>query len=131
MKNAGVVVKEMLDGILKGDAAAVMACFDPDVVVVEPESLAYCGVHRGLAAFQKDVHGVILSKLSIEIGRCELLGSEGKVAASMDITFTSRKTGQRIMMPYVEVYTVKNDKIAYLDVYPQDTRRFGDFWDAN
>ena len=49
----------------------------------------------------------------------------------MDLTFTSRKTGASIMMPYVEVYTCRNDKVVHLDVYPQDTQRQVEFLSAN
>ena len=131
MAAAENVVRNMLDAVLRGDGDAAMACIHPDIVVIEPASLAYGGVFHGRSAFQQDVFGVILGKLSIQIGRCEIMGSDTKVAASMDITFTSRKTGLSLMMPYVEVYTIKDDMIIHLDVYPQDTKRLSTFWDAN
>jgi len=131
MKTAAQVVRTMLDAVLAGDGVGAMACIHPDIVVIEPASLAYGGVFHGLPAFQNDVFGAIMGKLSIQIGRCEILGAGNKVAASMDITFTSRKTGKSLMMPYVEVYTTSDDKIIHLDVYPQDTKKLSEFWDAN
>jgi len=121
----------MLDAVLRGDEASAMSHIHPDIKVIEPDSLVYGGVHNGLSAFHTDVYGVILSKLNIGIGRCEVIGSENKVAVSMDVTFTSRKTGQSLLMPFVELYTVCDEKISDLDVYPQDTKRLAEFWDAN
>lgn len=131
MKSAADVVSTMLDGVKKEDAAAVLACIDKDLVCIEPASLPYGGEHRGLEAFKNNVLGVLMGRLIIKFGRCELLGSGDKVAASMDLTFTSRKTGNSIMMPYVEVYTCRNDKVVHLDVYPQDTQRLVEFLSAN
>ena len=131
MKSAAEVVTAMLDAVKREDAAGVLACIDKDMKCIEPPSLPYGGVHQGLEAFKNDVLGVLMGRLVIKFGRCELLGSGDKVAASMDLTFTSRKTGKSIMMPYVEVYTCRNDKVVHLDVYPQDTQLLVEFLSAN
>ena len=131
MSSASEIVKRMLDASLVLDAAGVVACLDDNIACIEPESLPYGGVHVGLEEFRDNIFGFVMSKCTIQIGRCELIGNESKVAASMDVSFTSHRTGQSIMMPYVEIYTVENDKITHLDVYPQDTKKLMAFWEAN
>ncbi len=131
MKTAAEVVGAMLEAVKREDAAGVMACIDQDMKCIEPPSLPYGGTHLGSEAFKKDVLGVLMGRLIIKFGRCELLGTGDKVAASMDLTFTSRKTGKSIMMPYVEVYTCRNDKVVHLDVYPQDTQLLVQFLSDN
>jgi len=69
--------------------------------------------------------------MQLQIARLELVAAENRVAAVMDVKFTSHKTGQSLVMPYVEVYTVSEQKIRGLDVYPQDTARLVEFWNAN
>ncbi|MCK9506345.1 MAG: nuclear transport factor 2 family protein [Porticoccaceae bacterium] len=131
MANAAQVVRAMLDAVLRGDGEGAMACVHHEIVVIEPGSLPYGGVYQGMEEFRDKVYASILGKFTIAIGRCELLGTDEKVAASMDITFTSRKTGTKIAMPYVEIYTVRDGAICHLDVYPQDTKALLDFWNAN
>lgn len=131
MGKAEQVVSKMLDAVARGDGEGIMACIHPDIVVVEPASLPYGGVFHGMEEFRDKVYGSILGKFTTRVGRCELLGDDNKVAASMDITFTSRATGRSIEMPYVEIYTVKDDQVVHLDVYPQDTQAFITFWNDN
>lgn len=131
MATAEQVVRNMLDAVIRGDGEGTLACVHPDIVVIEPASLPYGGVFHGMEAFRDQVYAAILGKFTTHIGRCELLGNNDKVAASMDITFTSRKTGRSIQIPYVEIYTVRDDRVIHLDVYPQDAQAFIMFWNDN
>lgn len=132
MSESVQLVRRMFDAMMAGDLAGVMACVDDDIVVVEPESLAYGGVHNGAAAFRDDVLAAILGKMRLEVSATELIGSGDKVAASMQLQFTSHRSGASLTMPFVELYTATAaGKVARIDVYPKDTQRLVAFWSAN
>lgn len=131
MSEAASVVRKMFDNILAGDLAGVMALIHPEVTVIEPESLAYGGVRHGAIAFQNEVLGAILGKFGMAVSGLQVLGTGDTVAANMQINFTSHKTGRSLAMPYVEVYSVEAGRIRKIDVYPQDTKRLVEFWDAS
>jgi ketosteroid isomerase-like protein len=132
MSEAVQVVRRLFDAVMAGDLAGVMACIDDDVVVIEPESLAFGGVHRGAAAFRDNVLGAILGKMQLKVEAIELIGAGSKVAASMQLTYTSHRSGNSLKMPYVELYAITAaGKIASIDVYPKDTQSLVAFWSAN
>jgi ketosteroid isomerase-like protein len=131
MKSAAEVVNTMLQAALRQDMATITTCLDPDVICVEPDSLAYGGTARGRDAFLNDVFGAIFGKFEMSIAKFSVIGTTGTVAVDMEIHFKSRKTGLTLIMPYVELYTVKNEKIGEIRVYPQDTKALVEFWNAN
>jgi uncharacterized protein len=131
MSSAQVVVRNMLEAVIKGDKTGFMNCIHPDVQCIEPSSLPYGGVYKGLESFAKNVYQRMMDKFDIKIEHYELIGSEVKVAVAMDTTFTSKKTGASLTLPYVEIYTVADSKITLLDVYPSDTKKMIDFWNGN
>jgi ketosteroid isomerase-like protein len=131
MSAARETVQRMFDAVAAGDIAGVMSCIHPDIRVVEPPSLAYGGVHQGSDAFRDHVLGAILSKMQLQTENVQLLTTGNRVAAVMDVRFTSRQTGKAIVMPYVEIYTVVDHQVRGLDVYPHDTVRLVEFWNAN
>lgn len=131
MAKAREVVNTMLQAAVKQDLATVSACLDADVACIEPDSLAYGGTTRGRDNFLKDVYGAIFGKCEMAIQTFAIIGEDPTVAVTMTLLFTSRKTGKAITMPYVELYTVKNDKVVEIRVYPQDTKQLVDFWNAN
>lgn len=125
------IVKDMMKAVLDGDIEGVLRRIDKAIVVIEPASLPFGGKHDGIDAFKNDVLGAILRKAELERSHCEYLSSGDKVAVCMDVTFTAHSTGKILTMPYVELYTVTNNKISKLDVYPQDTKVLEKFWKEN
>lgn len=131
MSEASDVVLRMIKAITAGDLAGALACLDRDVEVVEPGSLPFGGVHRGVDAFRDDVLVAITRKMEPQVERFELLEQGEKVAVLMVTKFTSRTTRQTLVMPYIELYTVADGKIRKIDVYPQDTQKLVAFWNEN
>lgn len=130
-ESAAVVVDKLNAAFAAGDIDALRPLFDPNVQVIEPEGLPYGGVYKGAAAF----FGELLPALA---GPFELNPSDSKVfdggdaaAASMVLSFTSRRTGETMHMPYVEIYTVADGLITKVDVYPQDVAALTAFMEAN
>ena len=131
MRTAREVVDTMMKAAVKQDLATVSQCLDPEVVCIEPGSLAYGGTTRGRENFLKDVYGAIFGKFEMDIRSFAILGEHEVVAVDMALNFRSRKTGRDITMPYVELYSVRNGKVVEIRVYPQDTQRLVEFWNAN
>jgi uncharacterized protein len=129
--SASEVVRGIFAAISRGDLPGLMSLLDEHIVVDEPESLPCGGVHRGLEAFRNNVLMVMGKKFAIRALRCEVIGEGDTVAASADIEFTSRSTGKILLMPYVELHTVKDGKSRYVKVFPQDTHRLVNFWREN
>lgn len=131
MKSALEVVREYFEAVKRLDHQGVMSFIDPEIVAIEPVSLPYGGIYRGIDDFSKNLVPALWGKLRLDINTCELIGSGDKIAALLNVTFTSHATGNQITLPYVEIYTVRNEKIIEADIYPSDTQRLIDFWNAN
>lgn len=99
----------------------------PGVEVVEPESLPYGGVYHGVDAFFNDLFPEIFGKFEAKFEILTILSNDQAAAVQMVVTFTSRRTGVSLTMPYVEVYTVSDGLIVHVNVYPQDTLVLSDF----
>lgn len=131
MNQAEAIVRAMIDAVSAGDIDGMLSHLAPDVEVVEPESLAYGGVYRGIDSFLKDVIGVMFEKAAMGATEHILMSSGDTVAVSMQSTMTSHRTGKVLHMPYMELYTVRDGKITRIEAYPQDTKKIVEFWDTN
>jgi uncharacterized protein len=131
MNQSEAVVRGMIDAVSAGNIDGMLSRMAPSVEVVEPDSLAYGGAHRGVDAFVKDVIGVMFAKAEFGASNHKYLSAGDTVAVSMLATITSRKTGKVLQMPYMELYTVRDGLVTRIEVYPQDTKTLVEFWDAN
>lgn len=123
--------EQVFDAISREDMASFFALLHEDIELVEPESLPVGGVHVGHAAVLNGVFKPMGRKFQVRVLRSSVIGSGPVFAASADVQFTSRKTGAVLVMPYVELHTVRGDKLSRLEVYPQDTQQLIEFWNAN
>jgi uncharacterized protein len=104
------------------DPAAIYPFLADDVVVHEPPALPYGGDHHGKA-------GVVTLLETIEAIR-EQIGAElrvldagsDQVVALLKCQWIMRATGARITLRIGEVYTMRDGKVADIEVY---------FWDAS
>lgn len=131
MNEAEAVVLGLIDAMSAGDIDGMLSRMAPDVVVMEPESLPYGGEHHGIEAFCKNVLEVMVAKVEMGAANHKLLSSGDTVAVSMLSSATSRRTGEVLYMPFMELYTVKDGLITRIDVYPKDTKKMVEFLDAN
>jgi uncharacterized protein len=103
------------------DSVAIYPLLPDDVVVHEPPALPYGGDHHGKG-------GVVTLLETIESIR-EQIGAElrvldagsDQVVALLRCKWIMRETGARITLRIAEVYTIRDEKVADIDVY---------FWDA-
>jgi uncharacterized protein len=124
-------VEQVLDAIRAMDLDALKAVVHPDVEVIEPAGLPYGGVYRGADAFFGDLFPAIAGPFELGVANSKVFEQRGAAAVRMDITFTSRRTGEAIVMPYVEIYHVAEGLITKIDVFPQDVTALTQFMDAN
>jgi ketosteroid isomerase-like protein len=116
----GQVVSRVMAALAAFDIETMLANLSEDVEVHEPASLPYGGVFRGRQAFVEELVPAIATDFDIEVGDVQIFESDGQVAAKFEITFTGKRSGTRLTMPYVEVHTVRDGLVACIDVYPQD-----------
>lgn len=127
----GAQVLAMFDALLAGDLDTLSSLLHPDLEVIEPESLPYGGVYRGPDAFLGDLLVQMTRAFELGLEDARVIDGGDVVAAQMTCVFTSRKTGQALRIPYVEVYEFEDGLIRTVTVYPSDTKVMADFMAAN
>jgi ketosteroid isomerase-like protein len=102
--------------------AAAFAFLHDDVVVREPPDLPFGGEYHGpegyLAARDK-VDSLAVAELA---GPVTLHDAGDLVVMRVTGRFTSRATGTALVTEFVELYTIRDGRIAVLDVYVRDTQ---------
>jgi ketosteroid isomerase-like protein len=96
------------------------ALLHDDFVVHEAGGLPFSGDYHGPQGFF-DLLNRMNEALELMVGpiTTDPLGDE-TVAARFRLTFTSRTSGKSVEMGLVEIYTVRDGRIAELDVYYKD-----------
>ena len=113
------------------DVEGLTALMHPDIVVIQPASLPWGGTYRGRNAFVGDLFAQMTADFEIGMDEVRVIDGGEVVAAQMTCAFTSRKTGQALRIPYVEVYEFADDLIRTITVYPSDTKLLVDFLQAH
>ena len=121
----------VFDAISREDMATFFSLLHDDIELVEPASLPVGGLHVGHEAVLKNVFKPMGRKFQVRVLRSNIIGTGPVFAASADVQFTARATGNVLVMPYVELHTARGDKLSRLEVYPQDTAALMAFWNAN
>ena len=112
------------------DLEAVLSVLHPDIEIIEPDSLPYGGRHKGIGAFQRDLLAVMLAKADLAIETTRVLDAGEAIVGHISATLTSRATGEKLPVEFVEIYEVVDGRIRHVDVYPKDTKRLADFLEA-
>ena len=123
MSRANVeVVERFEDAFVRGDMDEVLSLLTPDVVVHEAPSLPYPGDHRGYDGFLRlaDAFNSVW-EITGELDLTFLDAGETHVVALVAFDVVTRPTGVPLRLRLVEVYTVRDGRIADLDVYYRDT----------
>ena len=129
--HSSTYVQQIFDAVSREDITAFLAGVTDDIEIIEPASLPVGGVHKGHEAVLQKILKVMGRKFKVRILRSTILGEGPTFAACADVQFTSRSTGNVLEMPYVELHTVRGNKVCRMDIYPQDTQRLMEFWNAN
>jgi ketosteroid isomerase-like protein len=128
---AAAVVEKLIEALSVIDAERLQALIATDVEVIEPAGLPYGGVYHGAEAFFTELLPALAGPFELGVSEAKVFDGGDKAAANMIVSYTSRRTGEAIHMPYVEVYSVADGLITKIDVYPQDVSALSAFMEAN
>jgi hypothetical protein len=123
MSQANVdVVRRFEDAFVRGDLDEVLSLLTEDVVVHEAASLPYAGEHRGHDGFLRlaDAFNRVWEMTS-ELDLTFLDTGTDRVVVLVAYDVVARATGRPFRLDHVEIYTVRDGRIADLDIYYKDT----------
>jgi uncharacterized protein len=113
-------VRQWYEFVLAGDLESAGAMMRDDFVLHEPPALPYGGEYHGVAGFF-EIMGRINEQFETSLAApVEYFDATDPVVIHLVGRFTSRATGEAVKMNVVELYYVRDGKIAELDVYYKD-----------
>lgn len=111
-----------------GDLDGVLALIHPDIEVHEPESLPYGGTWRGRDGFT-DLITTIMGIAEMGITAHTAHETADGVILAMDVSFTSRNTGDVLRTRVVEVDRVEDGMLRDVDVFYKDVKATVEFFE--
>jgi uncharacterized protein len=123
MSQANVdIVQRFEDAFVCGDLDEVLSLLTADVVVHEAASLPYAGDHRGHDGFLRLTEAFNrVWEMTSDLDLTLLDAGDERVVGLVQYDVVSRATGVPFRLDHVEVYTVRDSRIADLDIYYKDT----------
>jgi ketosteroid isomerase-like protein len=115
------VVEQFEHAFVRGDMEEVLSLLADDIVVHEAASLPYGGDHRGHDGFLRlaDAFNRVWEMTSpLDL---TFLDAGERVVVLVRYDVVARATGRPLTLDHVEIYTVRDGKIADLDIYYRDT----------
>lgn len=131
LDTAAIIGEKLIVAMQAQDLDTFASMFHPDIEVFEPAGLPYGGTYRGPEAFLGDLIPQIFGPYDLVISDSKVFDGGHAAAVHMQLSFTSRRTGATIDMPYIEIYTISNGLVTNIDVYPQDTATLGQWMTQN
>jgi uncharacterized protein len=115
------VVEQMLDHASNAPWPELDDLLSPDFEIVEPGSLPYGGVHRGVHGYVALMQTIdALFELSFEPQRLIAL-DDADVLLRMTVTFTARTTGRSARLRVLELLRVDDGRVQRSEVFLDDT----------
>src|SRR5262249_49564233 len=130
-KTAAEAVEDLVQALATIDAEVLKDLIHSDVEVIEPEGLPYGRVYKGADAFFGELLPQLAGPFELSIEDAKVFDGGETAAANMTVVYTSRRTGETIRMPYVEIYSVEDGLITKIDVYPQDVTALTEWMEAH
>jgi ketosteroid isomerase-like protein len=97
------------------------ALLQPDFEIVEPDSLPYGGTHAGVDGYVALMQQIgALFELRFEPGPIAAAGDD-RVVLRMQVAFTARTTGRSVTQRVVELFAVRDGRLARSEVFLEDT----------
>ncbi|HEX6177449.1 MAG TPA: nuclear transport factor 2 family protein [Thermoanaerobaculia bacterium] len=119
-------IQSLYDSFARGDAAAVLAAFDPDIVWREAEGYRYAdrNPYRGPQAIAEGVFGRLMSEWSdFRVTPQRIIDGGDVVVALGRYSGASRATGKPIDAQFAHVWTLRDGRIVGFEQYT-DTAQF-------
>ena len=112
-------VTQVYAAMAAGNGAAAMAYFDPNMVLMEPESLPYGGTYRGLAEIGAAI-GKIMKYVDLAGLKLERIVADEETAIASLIATWRYADGQTRQVPMRECYTFNGGKVVAMNVFYWD-----------
>lgn len=122
------IVQSAYDSLARGDVPAILALFDPEIEIVEADSVPYGGAYRGHQGAQELLAKMFAAWESFQAPVERLVADGDEVISFLRITGRLRGCEQLIDMPVVEVFTVRHQKIVAIRPYYWDTAVLASLW---
>lgn len=113
------IIQQMYKDFGAGNMQAVLSNFDNDVVWVRPGEpyIPFAGTYVGIEGLAK-MFGIISQSVKIkEFHQKQILGNGDTVVVIGADEADVIETGKSYLSEWVYVYTIKNKKIVYVQVY--------------
>jgi ketosteroid isomerase-like protein len=119
------VVRRLFKAVEDRDLAGVLAAYDPEIVIREPESLPYGGVYQGHAGGKQHAGGYTLTWRDFQTSAEQKMDAVFVAARDYVIVLWRQrgldpKSGKKLDLPAVSVYKLRDGKIIESQMY-QDT----------
>ena len=102
---------------------AMLDVFAKDIVVVEPPSLPQGGVHEGIDAWQ-EMHHLMRSLWvqKVDIKHVWDIPESDLIVLYSEMEWTANATGKVVTFPAVELLHFRDEKIAKIEMFLQDSK---------
>lgn len=115
------IVRRFTSALRDGNVPACLELLHPDNTFDEATGLPFGGDYSGADGFLRLLKDVV-RQFEVKLSEPELSDAGHCVMVRLTGTFTSRATGRTVEMPVVDLYTVRDGKVAHVDVFYKDTR---------
>jgi uncharacterized protein len=107
------VVRGIYEALARGDVPAVLGAMAEDITWHEAGGMPYGGVYHGGQAVAEKVFGPITQDIpDFAVTAEEFIASDDEVAVVVRYTGTGKETGNKLDLPVVHVWDVRNGKIT-------------------
>jgi ketosteroid isomerase-like protein len=118
------VVKDIYEAFGRGDVPAVLGAMAADIAWHEAEGMPYGGVYHGGEAVAQNVFGPITQDVAdFAVTPEEFIASGDTVAAVVRYTGTGKTTSEKLDLPVVHVWKVRDGKVQQFRQFI-DTAKF-------
>lgn len=125
---AAAAVETFLGDVKAGNLEGALALLDPGVVVDEPASLPFGGLHHGPDGFVGGLITVLVRMADFTVERFAVLDAGDTAVARLDVCFSDRASGRTLSTRLTEIYEVREGLITSIDVFYKDTKEFLEFF---
>lgn len=115
----GATVREFYGLVTEGRLDDACATLHDDLIIRVPPGLPYSGDYHGRDGFLDDMSR-IMGMFDAKPLRVDYLTDDNPVVIKILGRFTSRATGHTLETDIVELFHVRDGKIAELDIYYKD-----------
>ncbi len=122
------VIRDAVKAMTSGDMENLPGFFDDNVVVHVPGTNQIAGDYEGKAAFFEEFLGKIMGLTGGQfvIEPHDFASSDDHVVGMYNMTAT--RDGKQFKYPHVNVYHVRDGKVAEIWQHPGDVKAWNDFW---